>query len=343
MSWIGDEPGGREWVGEVWRLLRRAGRRPLLTLAFALLATALLLALQLRRPPTFAARAELLMRENALATSRQRVSRADLRSFIENVAFTSARLQEVMDLHGLFVGEAKRSPVLALTEMRKSIEVEILQDYFAEYRLERTPLRSVRIAITFTGDDPDQAMLVARDLGRLVTRAEMGRHAERAMREARLADAAVAHLQTDIEQAQNQLAALEANLVAAPKNVAPADRMRVVFLRAALVQLERRRSEIGQQKSALDLAVAAEAKQAGTRVHLAGLEAANGGVRDDRQWLRRKLTLAGAAGLALSLLLVGAFNPRIYDRDDIRRAGALAVGTLHGLAKQAQSNRGERT
>jgi hypothetical protein len=334
MSWIGDEPGGREWVGEVWRLLRRAGRRPLLTLAFALLATALLLALQLRRPPTFAARAELLMRENALATSRQRVSRADLRSFIENVAFTSARLQEVMDLHGLFVGEAKRSPVLALTEMRKSIEVEILQDYFAEYRLERTPLRSVRIAITFTGDDPDQAMLVARDLGRLVTRAEMGRHAERAMREARLADAAVA---------QNQLAALEANLVAAPKNVAPADRMRVVFLRAALVQLERRRSEIGQQKSALDLAVAAEAKQAGTRVHLAGLEAANGGVRDDRQWLRRKLTLAGAAGLALSLLLVGAFNPRIYDRDDIRRAGALAVGTLHGLAKQAQSNRGERT
>jgi hypothetical protein len=343
MSWIGDEPGGREWVGEVWRLLRRAGRRPLLSLAFALLASALLMALQLRRPPTFSVRAELLMRENALAASRQTLSRADLRSFVENVAFTSARLQEVMDLHGLFVGEAKRSPVLALTEMRKSIEVEILQDYFAEYRLERTPLRSVRIAITFKGDSPEQAMLVARDLGRLVTRAEMGRHAERAKREARLADAAVAQIHSEIDQNQTQLVALEAKRVAAPKDVAPADRVRVVFLRAALTQLERRRSELEQQKAALDLSVAAEAKQAGTRVHLAGLEAESGTVRDDGKWLRRKLTIAGAAGLALSLLLVGAFNPRIYDRDDIRRAGALAVGTLHGLAKQAKSNRGGRT
>src|SRR5271157_2568405 len=137
MGWVGDEPAIREWFAEALRLLRRAVRRPLLTLAVALLAAAVLFGLQLRRPPVFGARAELLLRENALSSDRTLLSRADLRSFVENVAFSSSRLQEVMDRHGLFRAAGARSPVLALAEMRKSIEVEILQDYFAEDRLER--------------------------------------------------------------------------------------------------------------------------------------------------------------------------------------------------------------
>ena len=335
---MSDEPGGREWVGEVLRVLRRAGRRPLLTLAVALLASAILLGLQLRRPPTFSARAELLMRENALASARQKLSRDDLRSFVENVAFTSAHLGEIMDRHGLFVTEAKRSPVLGLAEMRKKIEVEILQDYFADYRLERSPLRSVRIAVTFTADTPEQAMLVAGDLGRLVARAKLGQHAERAQHEARLAEAAVNQVLAEVEQTRSQLVALEASLAAAPVSAAPAapaDRVKAVFLRASLTQLERRLSELQQQQTAVDLAAAAEEKQAGTRVHLAGLDAPGIGVRDDGKWLWRKASISVVAGLALALLLVGAFNPRLYDADDIRRAGGLAMGTLHRIPERA--------
>ncbi|HEX7598495.1 MAG TPA: hypothetical protein VF518_09785 [Polyangia bacterium] len=338
MSWVSDEPGGREWVGEVFRLVRRAGRRPLLTLAVALLASAILLGLQMRRPPMFSARAELLMRENALASARQKLSRDDLRSFVENVAFTSAHLGEIMDRHGLFVAETKRSPVLALAEMRKRIEVEILQDYFAEYRLERSALRSVRIAVTFTADTPEQAMLVAGDLGRLVARAKLGQHAERAQHEARLAEAAVNQALAEVEQTRSQLVALEASLAAAPVSAAPAapaDRVKAVFLRASLTQLERRLSELQQQQTAVDLAAASEEKQAGTRVHLAGLDAPGIGVRDDGKWLWRKASISVVAGLALALLLVGAFDPRLYDSDDIRRAGSLAMGTLHRIPEQA--------
>jgi hypothetical protein len=343
MGWVGDEPAGHEWVMETRRLVRRAGRSPLVTLALALLAGAALFGLQLRRPPVFAARAELLLRESALSTDRTRVSRADLRSFVENVAFTSSGLQEVMDQHGLFRREAARSPVLALEEMRKSIEVDILQNYLAEDRLERTPSRSARIVITFSADEPEQAMVVARDLGMLVARAELGRHAEQAREQAGLASAAAAEARAQASRTQGELAALEAAAAVAPAKISSAQRVKIAFLRAWLAKLEGRRSQLEQEHVRLDLTAAAEDKQAGTRVHLASLQAETEGSHSKQQWLRRRAAIAGAAGLALALLLVGAFDPRLYDADDIRRAGSLSLGTLHAPHKRLSTSMGDWT
>lgn len=343
MGWVGDEPAGRESVAEALRLLRRAGRRPLLTLALSLLAAAVLFGLQLRRPPVFAARAELLLRENTLSSDRTILSREDLRSFVQNVAFSSSHLQEVMDRHGLFRAEAARSSVLALAEMRKSVEVEILQDYFAEDRLERTPSRSARIAITFGSDEPDQARVVVRDLGMLVARAELGRHAEKARRQAGFASAAAAEARDEATRTQAELATLEAASAAAPAKISSAQLVKVAFLRAWLVKFQRRRAELEQEKARLDLAAAAEEKQAGTRVHLASLQAETEGPRNEGQWLRRKATIAGTAGLALAVLLVGAFDPRLYDADDVRRAGGLSLGNLHAPRKRLQTSTGGST
>ena len=329
MGWVADEPAARESVAEVVRLLRRAGRRPLVTFAVALLTAAVLFGLQMRRPPVFGARAELLLRENALSSDRTMLSRADLRSLVENVAFSSSRLQEVMDRHGLFTAESARSPVLALAEMRKSTEVEILQDYFAEDRLERTPSRSARIAITFSSGEPDQAMAVVRDLGLLVARVELGRHAEKARRQAGFAKAAAAEVRDEATRTQAELAAMEATSAVNPAKISSAQQVKIAFLRAWLSKLQRRRSELEREHARLDLAADADEKQAGTRVHLASLEAENPGTHNDGRWLRRKAAIAGTAGLALALLLVGAFNPRLYDADDIRRAGSLCLGTLH--------------
>ena len=343
MGWVGDEPAIREWFAEALRLLRRAVRRPLLTLAIALLAAAVLFGLQLRRPPVFHARAELLLRENALSSDRTLVSRADLRSFVENVALSSSRLQEMMDRHGLFRAEGARSPVLALAEMRKSIEVEILQDYFAEDRLERTPSRTARIVVTFTSDEPDEAMVVARDLGMLVAGAELGHHAEKARQQAGFAGAAAAETREEATRTRGELAALEGASVAAPAKISSAQRVKIAFLRAWLAKLERRRSELEQEHARLDLAAAAEEKHEGTRVHLATLQAEHEGPRNEGQWLRRKAAIAGTAGLALALLLVGAFDPRLYDADDIRRAGSVSLGSLHAPHERSQKSVGGPT
>ena len=337
MGWIGDEPAGRESVGELLRLLRRAGRCPLLTLAMALLAAALVFAVQLRRPPVFVARAELLVRENALSTDRALLSRDDLRSFVENVVLTSSRLIEVMDRHGLFRAAAARSRVLALAEMRESIGVEILQDYFAEDRLEHGPKRTARIVITFQSHEPEEAMVVVQELGLLVTQAELGRHAERARGQADFAGAAAAEARKQAVRTQAELAVMESASPSASQKV------KVAFLRSWLAKLEARRSQLDREYEQLELAAAAEEKQAGTRVHLASLQAETGGPRNSGHWVRRKAAIAGAAGLVLAVLLVGAFDPRLYDADAIRRAGSLCLGSLHALDKRRPTSRGDAT
>jgi hypothetical protein len=334
MGWVGDEPAGHEWVLETLRLVRRAGRRPLLTFALALLAGAVLFGLELRRPPIFSARAELILRESALSRDRTVFSRADLRSFVEDVAFTSSALQDVMDRHALFRAEAARSLVLAQSEMRKSIQVDILQDYLAEDRQESAPSRSARIVITFAGDDPDQAMAVVRDLGLLVARAELGRHAERARQQAASANAAAAEARAAANRTQGELAAMEAAAAQSPAKISSAQRMKIAFSRAWLAKLEGRRSQLEREHVRLDLTAAAEEKQAGTRVHLASLQAENARPHSELGWLRNKAAIAGAAGLTLALLLVGAFDPRLYNADDVRRAGSLSLGSLRAPHKR---------
>lgn len=332
MLWWQKEPGARVCASEIARLLRRASRRPALTLAFALLMASALLGWQLRRPPRLAVRADLLVRENALSSERQSLSRADLRSFVENAAFTSGRLQRIIDRHGLYRQALARSPVLALQQMRKDIEVEVMQDTFAEYRLESSTRRSARIVVTFYGDDPLQAMSVAHDLGQLVVDAELSLHADRAKRKARLARAAAERVREDLKETANELAVLEAQLSLGGREDVPAsDQLRRMLLQARVVQLQARRSEAEQQETLFELAAESEAKQAGTRVHVAALQTDVGTEHDETRWLKRRVVASGLAGTVLAILLVGAFNPRLYDGDDVKRAGGDSLGTLPGL------------
>jgi hypothetical protein len=315
---------------EIRRLLVRSLRRPVLTLAIASLLTAAFLGWQIRRPPRFPVHAELLIRENALSSDRQSLSRADMRSFVENVAFTSAHLQRIIDRHHLYRQAVVRSPVLALLEMRKDIEVEILQDYFAEYRLDNSAQRSVRIVVTFTGDDPLEASAVAQDLGELVAQAELGRHADRARRNARLARVAAERIRQDVKEAADSLALLEMHLAAnTDRELSQAsEQLKRALLQARMDQLEARRSEAEQQETLFDLTAESEARQAGTRVHLAPLQTDLGIEQDASRWLKRRAATSGLLGIGLALVLVGAFNPRLYDADDVRRAGGWSLGAL---------------
>jgi hypothetical protein len=297
-------------------------------MAIAALLTAGFLGWQLRRPPRFPVHAELLIRENALSSDRQSLSRADMRSFVENVAFTSAHLEQIIDRHHLYRQAVARSSVLALLEMRKDIEVEILQDYFAEYRLDNSAQRSVRIVITFTGDDPLEASAVTQDLGELVAQAELGRHADRARRNARLARMAAERIREDVKETAESLAILHLALGTDPELPLASDQLKRSLLQARMDRLEARRSEAEQQETLFDLTAESEAKQAGTRVHVAPLQTDIGIEQDASRWLKSRAAYSGLLGMGLALVLVGAFNPRLYDADDVRRAGGSSLGAL---------------
>lgn len=328
MDWLDNEPDSREQVHEWTRLARRAAHRPVLSLAVALLVGALFLHLELRRPPLVAMRAELLVTESDMAFDRRRISRGDLRAFVEGVALSSRGLVPIMKRHGLWLDELERGPSLALAEMRKATEVEIFNDYFSEDRYQNTPARSARIAITFGHPSADVATSVAHELGELIARAELARHGASAHNRLLMAQAQAAGARRDLQLARQEIAALEA---LGPDDELPAEQL--VHLRrwrAMRVDAQRRATETDAESTAAQLAWTAEEKKAGTRVHVASVEAADFAHLDGATHLARKYMWAGFVGLTLSLLIVGACDPRLYDLDDVRRSGWRPLGHLRG-------------
>ncbi len=328
MDWLTTEPGAREELNEWTRLARRATRRPVVTLLLAILLGALILYIELRRPPLQAIRAEVLITESSMTFERRTISRGDLRAFVEGVALSSQRLLPIMKRYGLLVDEMNRGPSLALAEMRKAIEVEIFQDYFAEDRYPNGPVRSARVAITFRDPSLEIATAVVREFGALVARAELARHGDNARQRLVVARARAEGADRDLQTARQEVAALETT---DPEKELSADKVvRLRRWRALLVDAERRSHETELEATAAHLAWAAEEKKAGTRVHVAGVQASQFDRSSTENRLARKTALAALAGLGLSLLLVGAYDPRLYDLDDVRRAGWEPLGHLRG-------------
>lgn len=328
MDWLAHEPDAREQLREWARLARRAAHRPAMSLALALLLGALILHLELRRPSLAAMRAELLVTESSMTFDRRRVSRGDLRAFVEGVALSSRGLVPIMKRYGMWLDELERGPSLAMAEMRKAIEVEIFNDYFAEDRYMNAPARSARIAITFRHPSADVAASVARELGELVARAELARHGESAHNRLVMAQAQAAGANRDLQRARQEIATLEA---AGSEDQLPSDQLvRLRRWRALRVDAQRRVGETEAEATTAQLAWAAEEKKAGTRVHLASVVATEFTRPDGEERLLRKSVLAGLLGLSLALLVVGACDPRLYDLDDIRRAGWQPLGHLRG-------------
>jgi hypothetical protein len=233
-----------------------------------------------------------------------------------------------MKRYGLWLDELERGPSLALAEMRKAMEVEIFNDYFAEDRYQNTPARSARIAITFRHPSPEVAASVARELGELVARAELARRSDSARNRLLTAQAQFAGARSDLQLARQEISTLEAG---GPYDQLSADQLvRLRSWRALGADAERRVGETEAEATAAQLAWAAEEKKAGTRVHLAGIQATEFTAPGGDNRAVRKSVLAGLLGLGLSLLVVGACDPRLYEVDDIRRAGWRPLGHLRG-------------
>src|SRR5207244_1584201 len=72
-----------------------------------------------------------------------------LREYVADVAFSSARLGELIRKRDLYPRERARDPSFAMPieAMRDDIEVEVWRNYFLEQRSVDDPARSARIAI----------------------------------------------------------------------------------------------------------------------------------------------------------------------------------------------------
>jgi hypothetical protein len=161
--WAADEaaaPGVRDELGRLWR---RARRRPVRTLVYALALTAVAtVAAALHRP---VAVSRVAFRVSGGGPEAPRAGRA-LHDWVVASVLSDGQLRALVDEHGLY-------PALAAVEPRRAVEA--LRDDL-EVRLGRDGRTAARLSLTVRGDDPARVYETADHLGRLVEEARLHAH-----------------------------------------------------------------------------------------------------------------------------------------------------------------------
>jgi capsular polysaccharide biosynthesis protein len=322
-------------VAEVQRIRRRIAVRPLPALALALVITAGITHKFATKPVVVEANVVLALSEGVLSThSATGVPADQLRQYFTTVLLPDAKLLELIERRDLFRLRKKLGPQFALDELRGNLGVQIWKNSFIYYDGDdQNAQRSARIGLTVTDSDSDRAFDIARDIATIAIQTSATERQKLADTLAH--DVAVLHDTIDgrlrklaVAHAEKQ-AAIDLALAQGKPAVA---RILSVDL-AALAQQQRRDelrlSEIASSRDSL----AGEIAAAGLDVSLTMVEEH----RPERP-TRSDLVLfmiaavVGTGALIGSALVLGAFDSRVHDTDDVARLGLPVLGHVPGFA-----------
>jgi hypothetical protein len=318
------------------RVLRRSRHRPLVTIGLTLALAGVFFAVQARRHRMYAAEVGLIITEGVLTGEGQPRPRGEFRALINNAIFVTARLERLVDKHGLVKKLGVPSRALAVAAVRKLTEVTVWQDYFEYARRSTDPPRSARVTIGFSAPDPATALAVARDLGEIVAETQTDQEADAAA-------ARVAALRAIAENAaaraarQSEYAWREReNALRSPGGLPPREPAHVSSeaqqaARAAAARLfdaQLRSSSIGTS---------------GHRVQVVDPGIPIWQTMSLRARLVRQGGLALLFGVVLAVILVGAADPTVRDEQDLRRVGLRPLGSIPVCGDRPSGARPSRT
>jgi hypothetical protein len=325
--WISEEAQ----LGAIARLaFTRARRRPALTLALALGATAALVGWRAWKAPAYEARLTFSMTEGEVVEpgAGLRPPRS-IAEYLSTVVLSRERLGRLMEKHGISRARRAHDPVSAIEDFRREdISIEVTRNYFVFDRRPGDPPRSAHLIVALTGSDPERTRALLHDIGQAIVddqaedRADL-LAAERTTLEGRLA------------WAQARSRSLEQRIAVLSEEAGHADKGDAIVLRARVASLALEHQdaleqvlELERHRGRVEFVAAAEGKKLGVRLELV----------DESLLVRsRRLTpweMAALAPLvfALALLLVapvvGAFDDRVYAAEDLELRGLPLLGAL---------------
>lgn len=325
-DWLDSEPGLRAAAAELARVLRRGRARWPVTTALALAVSALAVAALARKPPLYRARAILRMTEGAFQDTRRSLARGDLQGYFTQVVLgADTVLPIVRDLareRGMYAAELARGDADAVAAVREDVSVVVFRNFFLIAGSDTR--RTVRIAITYRGPDAVGGTALVERLADAVVAHERQRH-ERATES--FEREALAHLQeadAALERLDRELAELRSALADASRAQRAA-----LSVQQQRIEAQRRAYDAARARARQDLVAAKAWRASPVAVELAQLIAPTPVPAQARK--RRLAVVSVLALLALlpvAAVVVGAFDSRVRDAEDIERVGIDALGHI---------------
>ncbi len=335
-AWYESEPPTRiGLVVELKRIRRRFAVRPIRVIALALLVTAGITYKFANKPVVVEATVVIALTEGVMSRHSATGIPADqLRAYVSTVLLPDADLIELIERRNLTRLRKRLGPQYALEELRSSLGIEVGRNSFlwAEGDASNAQ-RSARIALTVTDADANRAFDIARDIATIAIQTS-------ALQRQRLADTLSRDIARMYETVEVQVRSLEAERARkqAAVNLAlqrgEIDRARVLGGELTVLADDVRREQVKLTK------LASNSDALAGEIAAAGLDTTMSIVEEHRpeQPQRSGLVLAmiaaviGTGSLLGAALVLGAFDSRVHDTDDVTRLGLPVLGHVPGFA-----------
>lgn len=335
-DWFESEPATRVGlVIELQRIRRRLAVRPLPVIALAVLITALITYKLATKPFSVEASVTLALSEGALSNhSTSRVPADQLRQWVTTVLLPDAKLLQLIEKRDLFRLRKQKGPQFALDNLREALGVQIWKNSFLYFDDEDdNAQRSARIGLTMTDSDADRAFDIVRDIATIAIQTA-------ASERQKMADSLARDIGALRDSIEDRLSALERERIqkraAIDRAYAKGNPLLARILTIDLLALEQQRKADSDRL----LQIASSREMMVGEIAAAGLDMSLTIVEEHRpeRPTRSGLVLVmiaavvGTGALIGAALVVGAFDSRVHDTDDVARLGLPVLGHVPGFA-----------
>jgi hypothetical protein len=325
-----EEPVSIGLIAELQRIRRRTVTRPWRVLLVALALTGAISYRIVTHKSAVEAEMVLALSQGSMAGKSTGLPVEELREYVTGVLMPDAKLAALIERRNMFHLRTKLGMEYAIEELRSAFEVEIWKNTFMTDDSDAS--HSARIGITVADVDPDKAYGLARDLAAIVIETATEQRADQTKK---LAE----NINAMRERLEKRLADTEADITREEHEAedarAAGHRQRAQALDLELAQLRQEQKTsnqtLGQIANSRD-AAADQIAAAGLDVTVEIVDEHKPRESDHRSFV---LTMAIAviafcAALGCALVL-GAFDSRVHDTDDVERLGLTVLGHLPGF------------
>jgi len=327
-----EEPTRNGLVAELQRIRRRTFTRPWRVIAVALVITTGIGYEVETHKPAVEAEVVLALSEGTMAGRSNGLPVEELRGYVGTVLLPDAKLQTLVEQRDLYRLRKRLGEQYAIDELRSQLEIEVWKNTFTSDEFDDENSRSARIGLAVTDTDPDRAYALARDLAAIVIETASEKRA--AMTKQLVDQIGVVH--------DREVARLEeiARVTSQKEQAADVARATGQLARAQAIDLEL--AQLWQEGKSANhtLAEIAQSRDSvADRISAAGLDVTVSIVEehkpqpsDHRSFaLVLVIVVVGFGAVFGAALVLGAFDARVHDTDDIERLGLAVLGHLPGF------------
>jgi hypothetical protein len=327
---------GEPWVSDEARMgfvarqvFARAMRRPARMLILALAIMTAYVALRVRDVPSYTATLYFHLVEGDLTdpNNAPRPLRA-IREHIANVALSRTRVLALMKKYHMSPAFLRRDPVAATDSFRDDLDIRVSRNYFLYDRARGDAPRSADVSISIAGSDPERTRAMVHDIGDAILKEQSAQRTDRLDRARDLFRGQLDVARLDTKTLQDTVDRLWLEAATADPLAAIRIRAQIAALQAATKGSIDRAFVLERRSAAVAFSAAAEGQKLGLQFDLVDESVVASAPPLTPFQLVRRAGIVFLLALLLTAPVVGAFDDRIYAREDLRAAGLPLFGAL---------------